>query len=286
VSTGRRVPAGVVLALASLAAAAPGAAASAVTGDELDRLARRAGSDPAALRRLRAVDRVDGRAVDLARALRGARGADLDARLGALQGVGEAGADAARGRAAARTILSARRFQPAPVPRPFREPLRRAGAALNAAWDWVAERAPGGEATVWAALGAMIVALAAAFAARVARRRERGAPTRGERDALREVETAPELERRADAAEAAGERARALRLRFRAGLLRLDSTGAIALRPSLTAGEISRGLRSPTFDALARDLDEVLYGGRPADLGKIETARAGWPRVVAEARER
>ena len=284
--SGRRAPAAVALALASLALAAPGARASEVTGAELERLVRAADDDPAALRTLRSVDRVDGRTVDLGRALGGARGTELEARLRVLARPGDGPTDAARARAAARAILSERRFQPAPVPQPFREPLERAGAALRSAWDWVAERTPGGEATVWAVLGALVVALSAAIAARVAARSEGGGARRAARGARTVPETPAELERRADAAEARGERASALRLRFRAGLLRLDAAGAIALRPSLTAGEISRRLRSPTFDRLARDLDEVLYAGRPADPARVEAARAGWPRVLAEAGRR
>jgi hypothetical protein len=52
------------------------------------------------------------------------------------------------------------------------------------------------------------------------------------------------LERQADDEERAGRFDIALRLRFRAGLLRLDRRGAIRYRPSLTTDEVRRALGS------------------------------------------
>ena len=72
------------------------------------------------------------------------------------------------------------------------------------------------------------------------------------------------LDRRADAAEAAGDLEAALRLRFRAGLLRLDARGAIEFRPSISTYEVRRTLHSDDFDALAATFDDVVYGGRAA----------------------
>ena len=76
----------------------------------------------------------------------------------------------------------------------------------------------------------------------------------------------------------------ALRLRFRAGLLRLGRARVLPLRPSLRTREARRALRSSRFDRLARDFDEVVYGGRSPSAADVETARTEWPRVVAEAR--
>ena len=47
-------------------------------------------------------------------------------------------------------------------------------------------------------------------------------------------------------AERRGEHELALRLRFRAGLLRLDERGAIELRPSLPTGEVVARAAAPT----------------------------------------
>ena len=97
-------------------------------------------------------------------------------------------------------------------------------------------------------------------------------------------ETPAALERRAEEAERRGDHEAALRLRFRAGLLRLDARGAIAFRPSLPTGEVAQALRSDAFDRLAADFDDVVYGGREADADDVATARREWERVLESAR--
>ena len=94
------------------------------------------------------------------------------------------------------------------------------------------------------------------------------------------------LEREADAAERRGDLDVALRLRFRAGLLRLDRAGAIHFRPSITTGQVARRLRLPSFDDLAITFDAVAYGGRHASATDLQSARAEWPRVLERAAPR
>jgi hypothetical protein len=91
------------------------------------------------------------------------------------------------------------------------------------------------------------------------------------------------LEREADEAERAGDLQRAVRLRFRAGLLRLGDRGAIRYRPSVTTGEVRRTLRSSRFDGLAGTFEEVTYGGREADPPDVDAARREWPHVLEES---
>jgi hypothetical protein len=93
-----------------------------------------------------------------------------------------------------------------------------------------------------------------------------------------------ELERRAEEAERRGDLDAALRLRFRAGLARLDDAGVVRLRPGLTNAAVGRTLHSPRFDALAGHFDEVAYGGRAATDADVATARSTWPGVVEAAR--
>jgi hypothetical protein len=97
------------------------------------------------------------------------------------------------------------------------------------------------------------------------------------------IEDPDVLEREADAAERAGDLERALRLRFRAGLLRLGQRGAIQYRSSVTTGEVRRTLRSEQFDDLARTFERVTYGGQEALPPDVETARRDWPRVLETA---
>jgi hypothetical protein len=290
--------AGPVLALALAAAclAPAGAAASAVSGEQLRALAAQAVADPHALTRLRAVDRVDGREYDVAGALRGARGAALRARLRTLAGQtvqpGQPAqpAPAAPGdtRDQARDVLSERRFHQSDVPGPFRSLLRRLGRALPSLRGipkWLDGVLPGGRGVVWVTLSALVVGLAVLVARLTLVRRVRTA-TVAAAAAAPPRDDARALERGADAAEAAGDLELALRLRFRAGLLRLDARGAIEFRPSVSTGEVRRRLRSRDFDALAFTFDEVVYGGRPAAADDVATARERWPEVVAAAHDR
>jgi hypothetical protein len=195
-------------------------------------------------------------------------------------------------RRAARDIVRSRGYQPERVPRPLEGVLR-----------WIGDRlAPVGElfGDVFGAIGdflthgfglvlliAMVAGVAAGVAALAIRRR--GAPAVTAVTAGRATEAAddPEaLEAAATAAEAAGAFDRAVRLRFRAGLLRLDRAGAIQLRPSLTSGQVSGSLAIPELDELARTFEGIAYGGRDAAPPDAAAARAGWPRVLDEAGHR
>jgi hypothetical protein len=92
------------------------------------------------------------------------------------------------------------------------------------------------------------------------------------------------LERQAAEAEATGDFERAVRLRFGAGLIRLERTGLVEGAASRTSGELRRTLASQSFASLAADHDEVAYGGRRADARDAERSRAAWARVAVEAR--
>lgn len=136
---------------------------------------------------------------------------------------------------------------------------------------------------MWTLIAAAVVLVAALAAARTARRRGGRFAELARAARARAREDPRELDRLADEAERAGDLERALRLRFRAGLIRLVRQGAIPPRESLTSGEIRRLLRIRDFDRLARAFDEVVYGGRRAEPADLEDARARWPRVLAEA---
>jgi len=274
-------------ACAALACLLPSEArADAVSGAQLRALAARAVDDPAALAQLRRVDRVDGRRVDVRGALRGATGRALDARLRTLAApAAPARAPAAQARAQARDILSQRRFTGTAVPGPFRGLLDWIGDRLRAIADAIDALLPGGRGIVWIVIGALVALIAAIVARRTLTRRIRAA-AQAAAAAAPPRDDARELERRADAAEAAGDLEAALRLRFRAGLLRLDARGAIEFRPSISTYEVRRTLRSVDFDELAFDFDEVVYGGRPAAPADLESSRRRWPEVVAHADRR
>ena len=194
----------------------------------------------------------------------------------------------AQAREEARHILSERRFRGTNLPRPFHgllSWLERHLHFLARGFDWVAVRI-GGQRVLWTLIAVVVLGVAAFVARQLARRRieaEARGVGRGARGRGRGEDPA-ELERLADEAERRGDLEVALRLRFRAGLLRLGRKRALPLRPSLRTREARRALRSARFDRLARDFDEVVYGGRSPSAADVEAARTEWPQVVAEAR--
>jgi hypothetical protein len=192
--------------------------------------------------------------------------------------------NAAQAREHAQQILRERRFHGSGVPRPFHGALVWLGDKLRPVghlFNRIADHLPGGPYTLWVIVAAIVVLLAAGVSARVASRRAAAELERGERSRLPRDVDPRRLEREADEAERAGDAARALRLRFRAGLLRLGRGRVVPLRESLTSGEARRLVRLAEFDRLARTHDEVVYGGRAAELADAVEARETWPRVLS-----
>ena len=190
--------------------------------------------------------------------------------------------DPDRARDQAREILGGRRYKPADVPRPFQGALEWLGDRLRPIGDFfsrITESLPGK-----IALAAVLAGVVAVVALLVARRRAAGGVGRRRSP---DAHTDPgQLEREADAAERRGDLDVALRLRFRAGLLRLDRAGAIRFRPSITTGQVARRLRLRNYDDLAITFDAVAYGGRHASATDLQSARAEWPRVLEQAAPR
>jgi hypothetical protein len=245
--------------------------------------------DPAAVGAVRAVDRVDGRPVDVGRALEGAEGDELMSRLRTLAG-GPATTptvDEAQARDDAREILDGRRYRPAEPPRPLRGVLRWLGDRLRPIGEPIGDayRTVAEQTLLQVLIAAAVVVAALVVALRAVRRRSAAALLRDhERRRGGRPEDPAALERAADEAELAGDLDLAVRLRFRAGLLRLDRGGAVHLRPSLTAGELVRRVPSPTLRGLTHTFEAVAYGGRHASADDADAARHGWPRVLEEAR--
>jgi hypothetical protein len=197
-----------------------------------------------------------------------------------------------RAREQAREILAERRFRKTSVPAPLRSLRERIGAALHslgrpfqAAFAWVAGWLPGGRPALLALVAAAVLCGAAALTRRVAARRAGSAPA-AVAGAGAERASAARLRQEAEDAERRGELERALRLRFRAGLVDLDSRELIELRPALTNRELLRAVPSPTLAGLVDGFEAVAYGGRPADAEDLRSARDGWPRVAGEAGSR
>jgi hypothetical protein len=193
--------------------------------------------------------------------------------------------DADVARAHTREILQERRFRGSSVPRPFSGLVRWLGDRLEPVGDFfddLAVRIPGGRPVLFLILAAIVLLLAAGLA-RGSIRRRAAAAARMARARSPAREDPAELEREADRAAAAGEWEAAVRLRFRAGLLRLDARELIEYRPSLTTGDVAEAVGSPTFRRVGADFDAIAYGGRPAGEADEAASREGWARVLSEA---
>jgi hypothetical protein len=136
---------------------------------------------------------------------------------------------------------------------------------------------------MWTLLSAAAIALAVVVARRTAQRRGGRALELARERRLADAVDPRRLEREADEAERRGDHEAAVRLRFRAGLLRLGRKDVIPLRESLTSGQVRRLVRLQEFDRLARDHDEIAYGARTARPDDADAARTGWRTVVTKA---
>jgi hypothetical protein len=273
---------GALALVASLALLAPGAAiASNVSASELQSLAgQAAGGDANALAQLRQVDQVDGQPAAVAAALQTSDETQLHSRLAALATphapAGASALSATQAQATASAILAAGRYSKAPVPDPVGSVFDKLGRWLGK----VAADAPGGPVAFWGVLGALVLALGT-FAARRTMRRLDPAAARLARTAESRGEDPAALEQEAQAAEARGAFADAVRLRFRAGLLQLSFRGALDYRPSLLTADARRRLHSPQFDSLAGSFERIAYGGAPAAEADAAAARDGWRRLLS-----
>jgi hypothetical protein len=272
-----------IVVAAALALIVPCALAADVSPARVSGLARKAiAGDPVALAQLRSVTSVGGAPADLNSAIGSGSAQQLRARLlvlaDAVSTARPSATSAGRARRSAGLILAGRRFQGSLVTDPFQRGLQKLSRWIGN----LAASAPGGPPVFWLVVGVIVLVLAAVGARRIMRRLE---PTDHARAMLsgdtREDPAA--LERDADAAETEGAFADSVRLRFRAGLLRLSS---IDYRASLLTGDVARRLRSPQFEALAASFDRIAYGGASAGPADAEAAREGWERVLAEPQRR
>ena len=131
---------------------------------------------------------------------------------------------------------------------------------------------------------AAAVALGALSALVLVRRRSRIAARGSGPQSATAVANPDDLEAEADDLAAKGAFAAAVRLRFEAGLLRLERAGLIANQRTSTDAELAIRIGSPTFDGLALRHEAVAYAGEVADEDDVLQARTGWQRVPDEAR--
>ena len=222
-------------ALLLLAAAAPAYADDASLA-EVAELAEAARTDQTALTRLLAVTSVEGHPVDMSAIL---SGDSLDARLQHVAAL-RSRASFPEGRDPAELIaeiLARRRVETpeGPAVRPGNDPVEgtaeeapRSGSGFPVAWLLVI-------------LGLIAAILVFSFLVGNTKRRERPqTATRSSAAGSPPVDKPTELEARADDAEKSGEFSRAVKLRFRARLLRLERLGKVPHRSVATGRAVRR----------------------------------------------
>jgi Domain of unknown function (DUF4129) len=180
----------------------------------------------------------------------------------------------------AERILADDRFHDTDLPRPLRRPLEWLGDRLEPLGD-VVDALPGETSLVWLVLAVAVVLVALWVATRLVRRRGPPAARRPGAGRAERTADAATLEREADAAERAGDLERALRLRFRAGILRMVERRQLEDPTLVTTGSLVRRMRSEAFTAGARAFDEVVYGRRAPTSDDVRKVREGWQAVLA-----
>jgi hypothetical protein len=135
----------------------------------------------------------------------------------------------------------------------------------------------GGPIVLGSILVVTVVVVSVLIARNLGKRRAREMDQRIRREhALARGADPSVLEEAADLAAERGDIGEAVRLRFRAGLLRLDEAGLIRFRPGLTSAEITDLLQSPVFQGLAVRFDEIVYGHQSATAEDYQSAQNGW----------
>jgi hypothetical protein len=209
--------------------------------------------------------------------------------------------EAAAARAAARAILGAPPFiVPRHPPGLFERIATDVGHWIVSAVGWVvhqfdrllAHPVNAGARSLFGSWSPLVLAIVGALvvagvATLVIVRRQHANPTARSAAAgshENHLARAARLLEQATAARRAGDLDAALRLRFAAGLERLESRGLLSERASLTTTALASRLASTTFDELASVHSLVAYGGVAASAEDVELAFSSWPRVADEAR--
>lgn len=177
-------------------------------------------------------------------------------------------------------ILSAAKYRAAPS-NPIGEWWTR---FWNRAIEWLdrfLSSVPGGPRVFFGLLALLVIAAAGWVALRLGKRRNRQVESfnLGRLSALRGLDP-DDLEASATSAAARGNFRESVRLRFVAGLLRLDAKRAIEFTPGITSAEVAARLRQPAYDNLADQFDAIVYGDEPAGVDDDQAALAGWQELL------
>lgn len=191
-----------------------------------------------------------------------------------------ADADPAEARRLAEKILSDRKYKEVRPPNPFERPIAWVGGTVrrlfSAVADFVDKLIPGNARQAWGVI-ALVAGLATAlFVIQLAVRRQR-IRAAGDVDKLNlSTEDPSELEALAAAAASRSNFGESIRLRFRAGLVRLEQNRRITDPTHQTNGDIYEAVRAEPLLDLQRQFDHVIYGGSEANAQDEVEAVRNW----------
>ena len=199
-------------------------------------------------------------------------------------------------RDAAREILNRREFRPEPSPKPLEGVVKWIGDRLNGIAEGIGdffsglfkplfELLPG----TWGIVVGFTICIAiAAFVIWLVSRNVVRPPKIAASDSpATERDIDPnDLEVAAQRAEREEQFDLAIRLRYRAGLIRLDRAGVIELQPWNTAALLTRAVASPRFDRITDTFEAITFGGRAATGTQVNTVRAEWSTLLTEVSHR
>jgi Domain of unknown function (DUF4129) len=193
-------------------------------------------------------------------------------------------ASAEAARHAAQSILSEGRFHSSPVPDPLHNTLVSIGRAVQDPFSAfgrlvnnLGTHFPGGGAGLWVAAAVLLLVVTAALTARRAK-------TRLDRSVAEGSTSSPgpaQLERAAERAERDGRWDEAVRLRFRAGLMRLGERSGLRNTDTTPNHSLARIVHSERLDQLSDRFDEIAYGGDDATAADADHQRRAWPEIIA-----
>jgi hypothetical protein len=186
-------------------------------------------------------------------------------------------------RQAAESILSEGRFHSSSVPDPLHGLLVWLGrlasdpvSGVSSLVNRLGSSFPGGVAGLWVAAGALAVVATLVLALRRSKTRIGRLQTANTVARQRPGE----LERAAERAEREGRWDEAVRLRFRAGLLRLGERDGVLYTETTPNHSLARMLASEPLEDLSSRFDEVVYGGDEATAADAERQRRAWPEIL------
>ncbi|MDQ3501474.1 MAG: hypothetical protein M3488_11020 [Actinomycetota bacterium] len=177
-------------------------------------------------------------------------------------------------------ILSAAKYQGA-RPNPIGDWLTRFWFRVIDWLDRLISAVPGGPRVFFGILALLVIAAAVWATLRLGERRNRQIEAFDLARISAERGLDPEeLEASAAAAAARGDFRESVRLRFVAGLLRLDAKQVIDFTPGVTSAEVAATLRRPGYDELALTFDAIVYGDELAGPPDERAAVEGWRELL------